>query len=64
MSFDSTSYERKVYDILALLGDLGGVQASFETIFGWLTGSWAAIALQALLVSELYTKKKDRDVVP
>jgi len=64
MSFNGSIYERQIYDTLTLLGDLGGVQGSFEIIFGWLTNSWAAIVLEALLVSKLYTVKKDRKISP
>lgn len=62
MSFNTSSYERKIYDVLTLLGDIGGVQGAFETIFTWLTCGWAALALESLLVSQLFQVKKGSKV--
>ena len=57
MSFNSNSYERQIYDILGLFGDIGGLVEATLFLSVALIYSWQRINLESALVSKLFRVK-------
>ena len=55
------NYERKVYTIIDMLSDIGGLTGIIATMFGIMNATWNYNAFDNFMVSRLFKIKKPKD---
>ena len=61
MDLNVMNYERKVYTIIDMLSDIGGLTGIIATMFGILNATWNYNAFDNFMVSRLFKIRKPKD---
>ena len=61
MNLNVMNYERKVYTIIDMLSDIGGLTGIIATMFGIMNATWNYNAFDNFMVSRLFKIKKPKD---
>jgi hypothetical protein len=60
LSMDKLQYSRQTYDILRLLGDVGGLQGSILTIFAVIYGWFSAYNGKVFVMTKLFEQSTSK----
>ena len=47
-------YERRVYSVFDLLGDVGGIEGSLSIVFGFIVSSYVSSAFQNSVINQQF----------